>query len=316
MRIKSFFSDSIEEALHQARKEFGDEALLLKSGISASSFQDAGVYEVVVGLEDQPHREASPDLMQHLLNQGIQESLAVKIIGSFSDSLVSEQEIRNAISAHLILDCPPIGQESVVSFIGPPGHGKTLSLIKLAIHSLIASGKTPFIISGASHQAGASARLSAIAEIVGFQYQLIDQPELLSEIISSHTGTSILIDTPGFSEFESSEFIRWSRAIRQIPGGQSHLVLSSTNQFNYLRETITRYLPFQYTHLLFTRIDEIETTGEIISLAAFAQTPLSWLGQGQSEHSDLKEATASDLLQRLFSPARFNQRALAASGAQ
>src|SRR5271156_6721510 len=51
MRLKSFFADTIEEALSLARREMGPEAMLVNSKRSHGEAQQLGAYEVVVCVE-------------------------------------------------------------------------------------------------------------------------------------------------------------------------------------------------------------------------------------------------------------------------
>ena len=50
MRIKSYFAESVEEAMDQARVELGSEAMLMDSKPTAPEFRHLGRYEVVFGL--------------------------------------------------------------------------------------------------------------------------------------------------------------------------------------------------------------------------------------------------------------------------
>ncbi len=50
MKLKSFFAASVEEALSQARREFGPEAVLVQSRRSLPEAKEFGEYEVVCAL--------------------------------------------------------------------------------------------------------------------------------------------------------------------------------------------------------------------------------------------------------------------------
>lgn len=60
MRIKSFFSKTVDEAIAQARAELGAEALLLNTRKLAGERENAAEYEVVVGI-DEEEAKSSPD---------------------------------------------------------------------------------------------------------------------------------------------------------------------------------------------------------------------------------------------------------------
>jgi flagellar biosynthesis protein FlhF len=54
MRLKSFFANTIEEAIRSAREELGPEAMLMNSKRAAMEAQHLGLYEVVVSAEEIP----------------------------------------------------------------------------------------------------------------------------------------------------------------------------------------------------------------------------------------------------------------------
>ena len=60
MRLKSFFADTIEEAISQARREMGPEAMLVNSKRSGAEARHLGAYEVVCAGETESPRRAGP----------------------------------------------------------------------------------------------------------------------------------------------------------------------------------------------------------------------------------------------------------------
>ena len=57
MKIKSFFSSSVEQAIHDARAELGEEAMLITSRPASSESRHLGAYEVVFGTTQVPEQE-------------------------------------------------------------------------------------------------------------------------------------------------------------------------------------------------------------------------------------------------------------------
>lgn len=54
MKLKSFFADSIEEAIGLARREMGPEAMLVHSKRSSAESRRLGAYEVVCASDAEP----------------------------------------------------------------------------------------------------------------------------------------------------------------------------------------------------------------------------------------------------------------------
>jgi len=57
MKIKSYFASSVEQAIQEARKELGTEAMLITSRRSSPETRSLGAYEVVFGLQATPARK-------------------------------------------------------------------------------------------------------------------------------------------------------------------------------------------------------------------------------------------------------------------
>src|SRR5579863_2923685 len=72
MKIKSYFADSVEQAIQEARQELGNDAMLITSRRSSPETRSLGAYEVVFGLNAPAARQrpaARPaDLSSELQN--------------------------------------------------------------------------------------------------------------------------------------------------------------------------------------------------------------------------------------------------------
>src|ERR1700680_3454330 len=60
MRLKSFFADTIEEAIQRAHRDLGPEAMLVNSKITAPESRHLGAYEVVCAVSNESRTGASP----------------------------------------------------------------------------------------------------------------------------------------------------------------------------------------------------------------------------------------------------------------
>lgn len=60
MRLKSYFAATVEAAMHQARIELGDDAMLLDSRSAPQQARHLGAYEVVFALPEPAAQEAAP----------------------------------------------------------------------------------------------------------------------------------------------------------------------------------------------------------------------------------------------------------------
>ena len=76
----------------------------------------------------------------------------------------------------------------------------------------------------------------------------------------------------------------------------THLVLPASMRAADLRRAAEQYAVFEPRKLLFTRMDETETCGPILSLSARMGKPVSFLSRGQRIPEDLEPASTDTLL--------------------
>lgn len=308
MKIKSYFSGTVEAALQLASRELGDEALLLNARPSSDEVRHLGAYEVVVGVADvpTPMSESNLDLADFLVRQDVMPHLAQEIARDFPKGSASDGEVRDSIGRRIRFDIPAIGAESLIAFTGPAGHGKTSTLLKLALRSTT----RPVLIGGGTRRVGADEYLARVAAIADLPCELIEDVSSLPSLVEAYRHERpVLIDTPGVDETGE-----WAAAFSNIPKIQISLVLSAAVRSADLLLTAKRYSMFSPTHLIFTRIDEASQAGGIVSLAAETGLPISWFASGPSEIEDLEDASLPRVLDMLFQDTAQGTRAMTTAG--
>src|SRR5215471_3073881 len=61
MKLKSYFAESVEAALSQARRELGADAILVNSHRTSLEFRHLGEYEVVCAVDSLPGADANSE---------------------------------------------------------------------------------------------------------------------------------------------------------------------------------------------------------------------------------------------------------------
>jgi len=379
MKLKSFFANSIEEAIREARHELGPEAMLVNSKRTAVEAQHLGFYEVVVCAEvptaaSPAGQEAPPPAKEagfyrkgigphlggpHLgkdgsdkLSQAVSElrqqmeklALTLARSGRGRESVAFDPDLSRAftaltdaeLDAELAYDIvgalrPPAGPAALrealsklvkvdsdlgasgappraVALVGPPGAGKTSALVKLAVQCGLAAGKTVQILTADTFRIGAAEELRSYAAILGIGCQVLDTPLALAHSLQESMRNDfrqkdlILIDTPGLchSELEASDDL--AQVLARHPAADTHLVLPASMRAADLRRVSDQYSIFRPRKLLFTRLDETETFGPILSRSVRMGLPLSFLSRGQRIPEDLAPASTDLLLDLLLGP--------------
>jgi flagellar biosynthesis protein FlhF len=359
MKIKSFFSSSVEQAIQEARQELGPDAMLITSRRSSPEARSLGAYEVVFGLQTlsaRPSarpRAAAPaaDLSSELQNLRAQlqeiksalrgprspeqatpdaEELFSQLVSLDMSRDVARDVVSNAVrlrdqlspdqnsaplplqswAAELVskrLRCaPPFQQEAqepgtVIVFVGPPGAGKTTTLVKIAIREGLAIRRSVRILSVDPYRVAAHEKLRSFAGIIGVGFTAVNSVQEIAEAVETSRSKSVtLVDTPGYSPSETDHAKEIAGCLERIPNKQVHLVLPASMKRDSLSRCIRDYADFEPDYLLFTKLDETGSLGAILSIALEADKPLSFFARGQNIPEDIEPANATVVLASVF----------------
>jgi len=200
-------------------------------------------------------------------------------------------------------DKPGPDAAQVVVFAGPPGAGKTTTLIKIAIRECLAQRQSVRILSVDPYRVAAHEKLRSFTAIVGVGFTALNSlQEFSAAVDESRNKSVVLVDTPGYSPSEIDGAKEIASCLERLANKQIHLVLPASMKRQDLMRTIRDYAAFKPDYLLFTKLDETGSQGAILSAALEAGKPLSFFANGQNIPEDIEPAHARVLLASVFRP--------------
>lgn len=216
---------------------------------------------------------------------------------AFEDRLFSECQ-------RLLKVNPSLGgadqERNVVMLVGPPGAGKTSTLVKLAVRYGVQRQRKTQILSTDCLRLGAAEQLAAYARIIGAACDhSFSVRALENNLANCGDADLVLIDTPGLSPATGEEASEWAAFASKTPNLCVHLVAPATLTARATQRIRERFDAFGPARLILTHVDECGGYGPVLEHSARTRLPVSFLSTGQQIPEDLEEPRVDTLLDQL-----------------
>ena len=183
-------------------------------------------------------------------------------------------------------------QRKIMMMVGPTGVGKTTTIAKLAARYAYKMGVDykVGIITLDSFRVGAVEQLKAYTNIMRIPLEVVKKPdEIVEALLRLQDCNYILIDTAGSSQHDEDK-IAQINAYQEKLGHmeiEKTLVLPSNIKLSDLIDIYENYARLSINNLIFTKLDETNSFGNIISFAYKMKKSISYFSVGQNVPDDL-----------------------------
>ncbi|MAT72616.1 MAG: flagellar biosynthesis protein FlhF [Planctomycetaceae bacterium] len=245
------------------------------------------------------------DVFGELIERDVDEDIAREVIEQLAgDDADFDRPADRLRLAQLIADrlatSGPVrvrpGQTRVVAMVGPTGVGKTTTIAKLAANMRLREGRRVGLITVDTYRIAAVEQLRTYADIIDLPLEVVGTPREMREAVARLQGYDVVfIDTAGRSPRDDVQIRELRSLLAEAQPDEVHLVLSATSSGRSLASAVRQFAPAEVTHLLVTKLDEVEAPGGVLQLARKTSAPLSYVTHGQHVPDDIAVADAAVL---------------------
>lgn len=251
-------------------------------------------------------REMPPGLLsiqQQLMSQEVGPELADRWVEEVyeawlsSDKTLSDEEmqakLRTIVSSFLDhrIDAGIGDQTRIVYIAGPTGVGKTTTIAKLAADQIFRLHKKVGFITADTYRISAIEQLRTYATILNVPLEVVQSPGDVQRAMQrlEHCDL-ILMDTAGRNYLNELFVAELHSLIAPSDVSETYLVLSLTSKGQDMKRITEHFSKYKLDKLIFTKLDETETTGAIFNLLNEYPLKVSFLTNGQNVPDDLLHA--------------------------
>jgi len=194
-------------------------------------------------------------------------------------------------------------QTKYIFFIGPTGVGKTTTIAKIASMMKLANKSNVALVTSDTYRIAAVEQLKVYANILGITLNVVYTPEELAKLREEQPGYDlVLIDTAGRSHNNEEQKEDLVQLLKTIPENESEifLVLSATTKYQDLVRITGIYSEICKYNLIFTKLDETDTMGNIFNIHILTGAPLSYITEGQNVPNDISKIDAQKIAKQLL----------------
>ncbi len=192
----------------------------------------------------------------------------------------------------------------VVFFVGPTGVGKTTTIAKLASKFKLEQKRKVALFTADTYRIAAAEQLRTYANILEVPFRVIYSAEELQKGIKDFVDYEVILvdmaghapNNPELRENMHSFIYGLGENIEK----EVHLVLSATTKYTDLVSITEAYADIEDYKIIFTKLDETVTLGNLLNLKLHTGASLSYITCGQNVPDDIEVFNPQKTVKRLL----------------
>lgn len=180
----------------------------------------------------------------------------------------------------------------VVFFVGPTGVGKTTTIAKIASRFSVEAGKKVALLTADTYRIAAAEQLRTYANILEVPFRIIYSAEDVEQaLVDFKEYDFIMVDTAGHSHQNEAQKEAMKGFVHSVDGiaeKEVFLVLSATTKYRDLISIVDAYSIMTDYKLIFTKLDETTTLGNLLNIKLYTGADLSYVTCGQNVPDDIE----------------------------
>jgi len=179
----------------------------------------------------------------------------------------------------------------VVFFVGPTGVGKTTTIAKIASRFCVEEKKKVALLTADTYRIAAAEQLRTYANILEVPFRIVYSVAEMEQYFQEFESYDyILIDTAGHSHRNEEQRINSSmmlHSLDEVAETEVYLVVSATTKYRDLISIADVYKDMAEYTLIFTKLDETASYGNLLNLRLHTGAELSYVTCGQNVPEDI-----------------------------
>ena len=281
--------------------------------IIEKQIQEKPVKEIEDKITDDKNLECLKLIYNQMIDNEVDEVYANQIIAEIEQTLKKDSPINQILSAiyqKIVLKLGPSksleledGNTRFVFFIGPTGVGKTTTIAKIASSLVMEKKKKVAFVTSDTYRIAAVEQLRTYANILDVpMFVIYDADEMKHVREELREYDVVLVDTAGRSHKNREQRDDIERLILSVPEEEReiYLVLSVTTKYRDLLKITETYSQISDYRLVFTKLDETASLGNILNIRMATGAYLSYATFGQNVPDDISRTDAQLIAKQLL----------------